>query len=95
MAFIHAYRRPCSWNCVGGIDFECSEGWDKRACASPDAGYMLVGSNAIACPSTKMGSLLVTVAAFFTLIAFWVIVNVFAIGQYDSLDMMLNSFQVR
>ena len=34
-----------------------------------------------------------TIAAFFTLLAFWIVVNVLMISEYDSLDMMLNSFQ--
>ena len=34
-----------------------------------------------------------TISAFFTLLSFWIVVNVFMISEYDSLDMMLNSFQ--
>ena len=40
----------CSDTCLGGENFECAEGWAKRACAAPDSGFMLVGPKAIECP---------------------------------------------
>ena len=40
----------CSDTCLGGKDFECAEGWAKRACAAPDEGFMLIGPKAVECP---------------------------------------------